>query len=56
MPAEYYRKKTKKGFKKRHVKIVKIFLKKKKTNSEKRPTIGIKTFLKIKKKKAPILS
>ena len=42
MTNNYYKKKTKKSFEKKHVKGIKIFLKKKKTKGEKRPEKEVK--------------
>ena len=46
MTTNYYKKKTKKNFEKKHVKNIKIFLKKKKKNGEERPETDIKISLK----------
>ena len=50
MSTEYYKKKTKKGFKKRPMKGIKIFQKKIKTKSENMIVNDIEIFLKMKHK------
>ena len=56
MVNEYYQKKAKKSFEKKHEKDIKIFLGKKKKKDEKRLEAVIKIFMKKKNKKSVNIS